>query len=277
MEETFITVHGLSLATYERPGRNGAIFFVHGNSSNARVFQGVWEHPSLRDYHLIALDLPGHGKSDRAKDVRSYTMSSLGKLIAEIIDRKNLRNVILAGHSIGGHIALSVFNFSSRIAGIALAGAAPLAGAHDLPKAYIISDAVQTVFKADATANEILAFCRNAVHREEVMPTLVWAFNETDNRFREEMGLELNRHFGSENFSSEIDLLRKNKLAVCLMHGEKEKVVNDDYLRSIEGLNLFRGKVQKIANAGHSVPLESPEQYSKILADFAAHVTHVVA
>lgn len=277
MEENFVSAHGLKLATYERHGKSTALFFIHGNSSNANAFEDVWQQSALQGYYLISLDLPGHGKSDHAKDVTAYTMSSLGKLIAGVLDRKNLRNVILIGHSIGGHIALSVLNFTDRAAGIALAGTAPIEGAHDLSKAYIISEKVQTVFRGEVSNTEIHDFCLNAVYQEDKVPRLAHAFHGTDKRFREEMGIELSRHFGSENFKSEISLLKERRMPVCLIHGAKEKVVNVDYLRSLTGLNLFRNKVHLINDAGHCVPFEAPEQYSRILADFAAHLAPVTS
>ena len=199
-------------------------------------------------------------------------MSSLGKLIAGIIEEKDLRNVILIGHSIGGHIALSALNFSDRVAGIALAGTAPVDGAHDLSKAYIISEAVQTVFKAEASDAEILDFCRNAVYREEKVPVLARSFRETDPRFREQVGFELDRHFGAKTFKSEIGLLEESAMPVCLIHGAEEKVVNADYLSSLATLNLFQNRVHLISDAGHCTPFEAPEEYSRVLADFVSHV-----
>lgn len=277
MEENIITVQGLKLATYERPGKKTPLFFVHGNSSKAGAFEEVWQHSALREYHLLSLDLPGHGKSGHASDVSVYTISSLGNLIAGIIGLKNLRNVILIGHSIGGHIALNALSFTDRVAGIALAGTAPIEGAHDLSKAYIISETVQTVFKAEASNTEVLDFCRNAVHQQEKLSMLEQAFHGTDGRFREEMGFELSRHFGSGDFRSEIGLLKDSAMPVCLLHGEKEKIVNADYLRTLTGLNLFQGKIHLISNAGHGVPFEAPEACSRVLADFAAHLAPIPA
>lgn len=273
MTPSFIEVQGIRLALYERPGDKPVLFFIHGNSSNAHAFEAVWNHANLQRYHLVAIDLPGHGKSESPADVTSYTFSSLRTLLAHVIDELRLEGIILVGHSMGGHIALSVLNSTDKIIGVSLAGSVPIHGAHEVPNAYILSDAAQTVFRAEATESEILQFSKNAVHKKEKHAILLQSFKETDKNFRKEMGLELGRHFGSDNFISEIEVLKKRNMPVCLVHGAEENVVNLSHLRSIKGLNLFKKRVHVVADAGHGVPFESPDEYALILADFATELS----
>lgn len=269
MTPSFITIKGLRLALYERPGDKPVLFFIHGNSSNAHAFEAMWNHTDLQNYHLVAIDLPGHGNSESSTDVVSYAFSSLRMLLAHVLHELRLEDIILVGHSMGGHIALSVLNFTNKVIGVSLAGSVPIHGAHEVPNAYIISDVAQTVFKAEATESEMLQFSKNAVHKKEKHTVLLQSFKETDKNFRKEIGLEISRHFGSEKFISEIEVLKKGNMPVCLVHGAEETMVNLSHLRSIEGLNLFRKRVHVVAGAGHCVPFESPDEYARILADFA--------
>jgi len=80
MTETFVLVHGA----------------WHGGWCWAAVINQL-ERLGDRAY---AVDLPGHGmnRADRAK----VTLDSYVNSVAEFIERRDLKNVVLAGHSLGG-------------------------------------------------------------------------------------------------------------------------------------------------------------------------------
>jgi pimeloyl-ACP methyl ester carboxylesterase len=56
------------------------------------------------NFRCIAVDLPGYGKSDKAD--YAYSMTFYGEQIKSMIAKLNLQNVYLAGHSMGGQIAM---------------------------------------------------------------------------------------------------------------------------------------------------------------------------
>jgi pimeloyl-ACP methyl ester carboxylesterase len=61
----------------------------------------------LQNYaRCIAIDLPGNGLSSRGKF--EYSLDFLSQTIVEFMGCLGLKNVILAGHSMGGQIALNV-------------------------------------------------------------------------------------------------------------------------------------------------------------------------
>jgi pimeloyl-ACP methyl ester carboxylesterase len=41
---------------------------IHGNSSSSRAFSRQLDGPMGKRFRLVAVDLPGHGASDDAKD-----------------------------------------------------------------------------------------------------------------------------------------------------------------------------------------------------------------
>ncbi len=55
---------------------------------------------------MIAVDLPSHGNSDTFSDL---SLDLYVKVVESLIKELNLTNVILAGHSLGGAIALATF------------------------------------------------------------------------------------------------------------------------------------------------------------------------
>lgn len=69
------------------------------------------------DYKLVLIDLPGHGKSGNTRE--TYTMQSYGQDVKSIVERLNIENLILIGHSMGGAVILEAAKLlSSRILGL---------------------------------------------------------------------------------------------------------------------------------------------------------------
>jgi pimeloyl-ACP methyl ester carboxylesterase len=64
IKEKFVTVDGLRVR-YIESGRGPAVVMIHGNAASIEDFQfGVIQSLSL-NYRVLAVDRPGHGKSDR--------------------------------------------------------------------------------------------------------------------------------------------------------------------------------------------------------------------
>jgi pimeloyl-ACP methyl ester carboxylesterase len=79
------------------------IVFIHGLGSYAPAWQKNIRTLSQK-YRCIAIDLPGYGKSSKA----DYKISLLfyAQIISEFADSLNLGTIHLAGHSMGGQIAM---------------------------------------------------------------------------------------------------------------------------------------------------------------------------
>ncbi|HEX9963244.1 MAG TPA: alpha/beta hydrolase [Pyrinomonadaceae bacterium] len=77
-------------------GKN-ALVFIHGWTCNAEFWrQSVNEFP---DYRVIAVDLPGHGQSDKPRT--DYSMEYFAKSIEAVIKDAGIKKVVLVGHSMG--------------------------------------------------------------------------------------------------------------------------------------------------------------------------------
>jgi pimeloyl-ACP methyl ester carboxylesterase len=80
------------------------IILVHGLASNA----GFWRYniaELAKSYHVIAVDLPGYGKSQ--KDFYTYNMSFFAEQIKRLADELHLKKFIFVGHSMGGQIGIT--------------------------------------------------------------------------------------------------------------------------------------------------------------------------
>ena len=73
---------------------------LHGGAVNAHWFDFV-AGAFTRDYHVRALDQRGHGDSARA-DPPDYAYQSYAADVAAVVEKLDLRDFILVGHSMGG-------------------------------------------------------------------------------------------------------------------------------------------------------------------------------
>jgi pimeloyl-ACP methyl ester carboxylesterase len=91
---------------YDEAGRGDpALVFVHGWCCDRSYFAPQFEHFAAT-HRVISLDLRGHGKSDQPVD--GYTIAGFADDIAWMCGELELTAPVIAGHSMGGAIALSL-------------------------------------------------------------------------------------------------------------------------------------------------------------------------
>jgi len=79
------------------------IILVHGWSNTRSIWEAQVSHFS-KNYRVIAVDLPGFGKSGNNRS--EWTIASYGEDISTIIKQLKLKKVVLVGFSLGAPIAI---------------------------------------------------------------------------------------------------------------------------------------------------------------------------
>ena len=83
------------------------IVLLHGNPSWSYLYRHVIPPLVAAGHRCVAVDLVGHGKSDKVADRFAYTYASHVRwLHAALFERLNLRNVTLVCHDWGGTLGL---------------------------------------------------------------------------------------------------------------------------------------------------------------------------
>jgi len=100
---------------YEIEGQGQSIIFLP--CVGARLEYWKYQKPLAEKYKLIFIDTAGVGRSD--KNRKEYTYLSLAKDVIAVIEKEQLMNPIIVGHSFGGVVALEVAAFlKEKIRGI---------------------------------------------------------------------------------------------------------------------------------------------------------------
>jgi pimeloyl-ACP methyl ester carboxylesterase len=93
-------VDGIRVAYTEVGSGRDAVVFVHGWSCDRTFWDAQMNAPELSvGRRLIAIDLPGHGESDKPKI--KYTMDLYVRSIAAVMDKAGVERAVLVGHSNG--------------------------------------------------------------------------------------------------------------------------------------------------------------------------------
>jgi pimeloyl-ACP methyl ester carboxylesterase len=108
LERRNLHLDGLRLSYLEQGTQaedQPSILMLHGLMGCAETFVPLIKQ--LTGQHVIALDLPGSGLSDRRNDI-DPRLATTSQQVAQFIEALGLRKPIVLGHSHGGTVALSL-------------------------------------------------------------------------------------------------------------------------------------------------------------------------
>jgi len=227
------------------------MLFIHGSGGE----HSLWSFQYARlnkNFNIIAVDLPGHGSSEGRgeNDINVYSA-----WVKKLLDVLQLKNVIIAGHSLGAAIALTfAADFGSMINGVVSVG-----GGLKMP----VNPAIFELLKKDPeTAFELM--CKFSLAKE--------------NRIK--LAEPLKKSMAAANIEAlyndlvacdKMDLtdkVKKVNLPSLIMCGEEDKMTPPQLSQDIAA-NIKGSKTCFIKGAGHMVMMERPEEFNNALITFA--------
>ena len=115
-----------AIAVHELQGQGPAVVLIHGNSCSSRAFSRQLDGALGRRFRLVAIDLPGHGASEDAKDPSSYSLPGHARAVRSVVEALGLGEARFVGWSLGGHIALEMAPDLPKARGFLIFGAPPI-------------------------------------------------------------------------------------------------------------------------------------------------------
>ncbi len=251
-----------------------SVLFVHGNSFSSQVFRHQFTGALKAEHRLIAIDLPGHGRSGDASDPASaYTLPGYAGAVREVMDALNLKSTVLVGWSLGGHVVMEVLSTDpSGIAGVVISGAPPID--HDpatMAKAFNPTIALEVAFKESIDQSEAKAFIATClgVSDDDVPPVLLDETMRTDGKARTSLVSSLQEG----RYADEVSLVGRSLVPIAVIEGENDPCVRRDYLDGLSYASRWRERTTVIGGCGHMPFWESPDLYNKELSAFLDDIT----
>lgn len=276
------TATGISLA-YTEQGQGVPLLFIHGLGSSLKAWSK--NLPLLsRHYRCLALDLPGYGKS--SKNGFNPGMGFYAEVVTEFLERLQINECYLAGHSMGGQVALhTALRYPRKIIKLALlapAGIETFSHAEGLQleewfsPEKLLSAPLATVEK-NVRAN-FYSFPEDA--RVLLEDRLSYTLCTDYPQFCQTLSACVSAMVREPVYN----LLPQLQMPVLLLFGLQDRYIPSPILHPDLPLDSIvqaaaekipHAQIKLIDNCGHFVQWEQTEQVNKLLLDFFKHKTNL--
>jgi len=242
-----------------------SLLFIHGWAGDSNIWYRQLDYFSNR-FKTVALDLPGHGKSDW-RDV------DFGCLIEDIIficRELKLKKVVIFGLSFGGQIAIKLVLKSSLFKKLILIDTTPKFVKEDGFKEGLSNYEIRKLYKQlDEDFPNILAvFARSLftdAERKREIFSGIWDLFSKKKKFPQREALKKMLHM-----IRKIDLRReltKIKIPTLIIYGEKDPICSL-YASRFLNKHIAESKLGRIAECGHMPFLTEVDKFNNIIDEF---------
>jgi pimeloyl-ACP methyl ester carboxylesterase len=108
----FFKHEGQRLAYTEFGEGSRTCVLVHGLLLSQKMHKPLARALAERGNRVVTLDLLGHGRSDRPRDMSRYSMSAFGEQVLGLLDHLDVDEAVIAGTSLGANTALEVLSLA---------------------------------------------------------------------------------------------------------------------------------------------------------------------
>jgi len=282
IRENFVTIERLRVR-YIEIGRGPAVVMIHGNAGSIEDFEfGVIQALSS-NYRVIAVDRPGHGKSDRPT---TANVEYQARLLHQVLLSLRVHDPVLVGHSWGAALALSyALQYPKEVSAMILVAPAAYPDAGE-------SRLLQALAKPPVLGDMTLLFGRAILGRQILRADLSRAFSpqavpeEYFNRVASSwLGRKQLKAYFDDESSLNASLKQSSKhygqidIPVVILTGDHDAIVsakeNAYRLKSA----IPRAQLIEIKDTGHEIPQTHPESIAsalRLISTTSASVTRQI-
>lgn len=266
ISNTITSPHGQRIAYAESSGTGPVVVFVHGNSLSGECFRYQLDSPLGDMYRMIALDLPGCGRSESAADPdKTNTAEGYVSLLSGFCSAMKIKDAVFVGWSLGGHILLEASDMLPA-RGYFIFGAPPIAGMQDFGSAFLPHKGMELIWKKEYSADDLDVILDMMISPDNLMgiELLRDALIRSDGNARESFFARLLSGW----YKDERKAVETIKVPIAIIHGLGDKLANLTYIKALNVPTLWRNGVQIIDDATHAPQMEQPERFNTILKEF---------
>jgi pimeloyl-ACP methyl ester carboxylesterase len=263
MNKEFANIFGNKIAFLHKGDSEQKLVFLHGNSQSTKIWEKQFESDLFNAFELYAFDLPGHGDSFRSNNPEEdYNLKNVNNMILNFIKKMGIKNPILIGHSLGGHLLMEICPQIDSLKGLCIFGAPPIKIPADFQMASLPSNEMMLAFKNELTSVEAKLLA-NLFFNNTTPGFVIDDIKNTDGNFRDMVTKSLAMGILQDEYSIVKNLGNK----VAIIHGEKDRLINLDFLKKLD-LEIWNSRVNIIPHASHCPQYEQPYMFNNILKQF---------
>jgi pimeloyl-ACP methyl ester carboxylesterase len=248
--------------------------FLHGGAQNAHTWDTVL---LAMDRPALAIDLPGHGHSDGPRSGRPDP-GDLAVDVAAVIRRLSPEPKIVVGMSLGGLSALALTDTApSLVRGLVLVDITPGVDAGKAqaitafvngPESFPDFDSLLARTVEHNPTRSVSSLRRGILHNAEQREDGSWVW-----RYAKHRAMSGDRGGGvSIDFARLWDAVSNLKVPVMLARGLRPQSVVDDADEAELLRRAPNARVERFADAGHSVQGDTPLELARLIVDFSGSI-----
>lgn len=267
----------LNISYFQEGTGESVVIFIHGLGSNKKAWTNVMPH--LSDQHtLFAIDLPKYLDSD---DVSKIGMKHYSECVLLFMDKLNIQNATICGHSMGGqiatHFALSNPNRTEKLILLAPAG---LEAFNDDDKKWFETYVTKAFYLSQSDSQIARNFDIN-FYGDTIPESASFMLDERlalkENKVRyEKYAAYIIACIQSMLSEPVVSLLPQLKTETLVVFGQNDRLIPNTILHSNLSVDdvlevatqIPKVKTLKLDRAGHFIQWDRPKELSDIITQF---------
>lgn len=264
MKQHIVNINEQAVCVYESEGMGTIVLFIHGNSLGGEIFQKQLNNHLGKKYRCISFDLPGCGNSAKATDNSIYRVKGLCGIVSGVINELKLSNYVVAGFSLGGHLAIEICDQLPGMKGLVIFGTPPLGNPPAMDKAFHASPVIPLLYTLQLTDEQVQQLASACVYKnEKAASVLARLIGRADGNFRAGLGADQ----AAGTLRDEAALFQELSVPRAIFHGEKDSLVSGEYCTRFNNF-IWRNSVQTVKDTGHALPYENAAEFNRLLEEF---------
>jgi len=239
-------------------GKGFPLVLIHGFLGSSKM----WE-PQINffknHFRVITPDLPGFGKSNKAKSHNS--IQSIANLLMDCLEEKKIDKFYLLGHSMGGMIVQEMAKkYGNKIVKLICYSTGPRG---EMPGRFESVDQSRENLKKkglEITAKNIAKTWFVRKENAKYFDICIEAGKQTSTKAADDALIAFKNWNG-------VDTLKNIKNETLIVWGDQDKSYNLEQIKTLEK-SIKKSKLVIFKNCAHNVHLEQPDQFNNAIKNF---------
>ena len=239
-------------------GKGFPLILIHGFLGSSKM----WE-PQINffknHFRVITPDLPGFGKSNKAKSHNS--IQSIANLLMDCLEEKKIDKFYLLGHSMGGMIVQEIAKkYGNKIVKLICYSTGPRG---EMPGRFESVDQSRENLKKkglEITAKNIAKTWFVRKENAKYFDICIEAGKQTSMKAADDALIAFKNWNG-------VDTLKNIKNETLIVWGDQDKSYNLEQIKTLEK-SIKKSKLVIFKNCAHNVHLEQPDQFNNAIKNF---------
>ena len=239
-------------------GKGFPLILIHGFLGSSKM----WE-PQINffknNFRVITPDLPGFGKSNKAKSHNS--IQSIANLLMDCLEEKKIDKFYLLGHSMGGMIVQEMAKkYGNKIVKLICYSTGPRG---EMPGRFESVDQSRENLKKKGLEITVKNIAKTWFVRKEnakYFDICIEAGKQTSTKAADDALIAFKNWNG-------VDTLKNIKNETLIVWGDQDKSYNLEQIKTLEK-SIKKSKLVIFKNCAHNVHLEQPDQFNNAIKNF---------